>query len=79
MELSIKPNEQRTLAEMMVTTSCSLCPPEPLETSIMIDKDASGKAHASELVSGENPAQTILPGTMQSGKVLNMHKGAANA
>lgn len=79
LELSIKPNEQRTLAEMLVTTACTLCPPEPLETSIMIDKDASGKAHASELVSGENPAQTILPGTMQTGKVLNMHKGAANA
>ena len=79
LELTIKPNEQRNMAEMLVTTSTTLCPPEPLETSIIIDKDRNGKAHAAELVSGENQNQNILPGTMESGKVLNLHKGAANA
>ena len=33
LELTIKPNEQRNMAEMLVTTSTTLCPPEPLETS----------------------------------------------
>ena len=78
LELTIKPNEQRNMAEMLVTTSCTLCPPEPLETSIIIDKDREGKAHASELAGGENPVQNALPGTMDSGKVLTMHKGASN-
>ena len=78
LELTIKPNEQRNMAEMLVTTSCTLCAPEPLETSIFIDKDRDGKAHASELSTGEDFAQNVLPGTMESGKVLTMHKGASN-
>ena len=78
LELTIKPNEQRNMAEMLVTTSTTLCPPEPLETSIIIDKDRDGKAHAAELAGGENPAQNVIPGTMGTGKVLTMHKGASN-
>ena len=34
LEITIKPNEQRNMAEVMVKTSSTLCPPEPLETSI---------------------------------------------
>ena len=79
LELTIKPNEHRNLAELLVTTSTTLCHPEPLETSIYIDKDKEGKAHAAELASGEDHQQNILPGTMESGKVLNLHKGAVNA
>ena len=78
LELTIKPNEHRNLAEVLVTTSCTLCPPEPLETNIYIDKDVDGKAHAAELASGENHEQNILPGTIESGKVLTLHKGASN-
>lgn len=73
LEISIKPNEQRNLADVMVSTSCTLCPPEPLETSIIIDKDNTGKAHAAELGGNENPNQNTLPGTMEAGgKVLTM-------
>lgn len=79
LEMTIKPNEKRNMAEVMVTTACTLCPPAPLETSIIIDKDRDGKAHASELAGGENPNQSTLPGTMDRGKVLTMHKGVMNA
>ena len=78
LELSIKPNEQRNLAELTITTSTALAAPEPLETSIYIDKDMEGKAHAAELASGEDHERTILPGAFESGKVLKMHKGVSN-
>ena len=66
------------MADLLVSTSCTLCPPEPLETSIIIDKDKTGKAHAAELGGGEKPEQNILPGTMNSGKVLNIARSATN-
>jgi len=80
LELTIKPNEHRNMAEMMVTTATTLCPPKPLETSIIIDKDRDGKAKASELAAGENPGQAALPGTMDTGKIAHFPKEArANA
>lgn len=79
LEVTIKPNEHRNLAEVMISTSTTLAAPEPLETNIIIDKDRDGKAYASELAGGENPGQNTLPGTMEAGKVLTMHKGASNA
>lgn len=36
LEMIIKPNEHRNMAEVLVTTSCSLQSPQPLETSIYI-------------------------------------------
>lgn len=39
LELVVKPNEQRNMAEVIVNTSSTLCPPEPLETSIYIGND----------------------------------------
>jgi hypothetical protein len=79
LEMTIKPNEHRNMAEVTVSTTKTLCPPEPLETSIIIDKDKDGKAHAAELANGENFDQQTLPGTMSIGKVLTMHKGVSNA
>jgi hypothetical protein len=74
LELTIKPNEHRNLAELLVSTSTTLCPPEPMETSIIIDKDADGKALAAELATGENPGQAVLPGTMDKGKIAQFPK-----
>ncbi len=81
LEMTIKPNEQRNMAEVLVTTSCSLQAPEPLETSIYIGADPrTGEIGASEIVSGENPEQHIFPGTMETGgKILKLNKGVANA
>lgn len=61
LELTIKPNEQRNMAELTVSTSTTLCPPEPLETSIMLEHDPrTGEMGASELFGGENPRQHVL-------------------
>ena len=70
LEVTIKPNEHRNMAELIVSTSCTLQPAAPLETSIIIDKDISGKAVAAELANGENLGQMALPGTLEKGKVL---------
>jgi hypothetical protein len=72
LEITIKPNEHRNMAELTIATSTTLCAPEPLETSIIIDKDKDGKPHAAELAGNENPKQHTLPGTMTSGKVVRM-------
>jgi hypothetical protein len=69
LELTIKPNEQRNMAEMIVSTSTTLCAPEPLETSITIGKDREGTAHAEEMFEGENPDQAVLPSVFNRGKV----------
>lgn len=74
LEVAIKPNEHRNMAELTISTSSTLCPPEPLETSIIIDRDKSGGAHASEMAPGENPLQHQLPDVPQSGKVTNFHQ-----
>ena len=69
LKITIKPNEQRNLADMSILTSSSLQPSAPLETSIIIDKERSGKVVASELVGGEDQYQHQLPGTGTAGKV----------
>lgn len=66
LELVIKPNEQRNMAEVIVNTSSTLCPPEPLETSIYIGNDPkTGEVAAAEISSGENPGQNLLPGAQE--------------
>ena len=61
MEMTIKPNEARNLADVSVVVSSTLCPAEAIETSIYIGADANGSVDASEVVSGENPMQHMLP------------------
>lgn len=66
LELVVKPNEQRNMAEVIVTTSSVICSPEPLETSIYIGNDPrTGEVAASEITSGENPDQNLLPGAQE--------------
>ncbi len=62
MEIAIRPNEQRNMAEIVVSTSSTLCPPEPIETSIYIGADPrTGEVGASEMQGGETFGQAILP------------------
>lgn len=66
LEITVKPNEQRNMAEVIVTTSSVICPPEPLETSIYIGNDPrTGEVAASEITSGENLDQNLLPGAQE--------------
>lgn len=65
--MTIKPNEQRNMAEVLVATSSTVCPASPIETSIYIGANpATGEIGASEMASGENPMQNILPGAESS-------------
>lgn len=74
MEMTIKPNEQRNTAEVVVSTSSVLQAPRPIETSIMIEFDPrTGVLGASEIPHGENPAQNTLPNTMTKGKIANFN------
>ena len=82
LEIAIKPNEQRNMAEVVVSTSSTLCPPEPLETSIYIGTDPiTGEVAASEISSGENPAQNVLPGVTDNmpGKITQFPHKLANS
>lgn len=70
MEITIRPNENRNMAEVLVTTSSSLQAPEPIETSIYIGMDPrTGEVGAEEMASGENPGQGKLFGTETSANV----------
>lgn len=74
LEITIKPNKDRNMAEVMVKTSSTLCPPEPLETSIYIGADPkTGEVAASEITSGENHNQNLLPNmeVHMPGKITN--------
>lgn len=65
--MTIKPNEQRNMAEVLVATSSTVCPASPIETSIYIGANPmTGEIGASEMASGENPMQNILPGAESS-------------
>ena len=66
MEMTIKPNEQRNMAEVSVLVSSTLCPAEPIETGIYIGMNpTTGEVSASEVSGGENPAQNLLPGVQE--------------
>ena len=80
LELTIKPNEQRNMAEVVIATSCTTCAPEPLETSITFGKDFStGEVEAFEMAPAEDAMQHTFPGTLENGKILKLHKEAAHA
>lgn len=71
-KIKIIPNEQRNVAALSVDAVAKLQSPVPLETSITIGHDPrTGVVEASELSSGENPAQHTLEGTMENGKIVN--------
>lgn len=80
LELTIKPNEQRNMAEVVIATSCVTCAPEPLETSITFGKDfTTGAVEAFEMAPSEDAMQHTFPGTLETGKILKLHKEAAHA
>ena len=76
MKMTIKPNETRNMAEVSVLTSATLCPPSPIETGIYIGMNPkTGEVGASEISSGENPKQNILPEVQPAmrGKISNFN------
>ena len=62
LKIKIKPDKSRCFAGVTVETSSTLCPPEPISTSIMMETNLkTGEITASEMTEGENPNQVILP------------------
>lgn len=61
--MSIKPNEQRNMAEVKIKTSCSLAPAEEMETSIYIAHDINtGEITASEMAICETAPNLLVTG-----------------
>lgn len=74
LKIKIKPDKTRSFADVSVETSSALCPPEAINTSIYMSQNLkTGEIAASEVGTGENPLQEILPGTENnfSGKITN--------
>ena len=61
LKLKIKPNKERNIAGVTFQASSTLAPAEALETSILIDRDQSGKPTALELTSEPQCNQGVLP------------------
>lgn len=74
LKVKIKPDESRCFASVSVETSSTLCPPEPITTSIFMETNIkTGEITAAEMLPGENPLQEQLPGIedRQSGKITH--------
>lgn len=56
MTLTMKPNEQRTIANLEIDVKTSLVAPMSISTTLMIDRDKEGKIVASEIY-GKDPNQ----------------------
>jgi hypothetical protein len=59
MTMTIKPNEQRTIADVAIDVKTTLAAPVGISTTIMIDRDEKGKAVAAEIY-GTDPRQGVI-------------------
>lgn len=68
MTMTIKPNEQRTIADVAIDVKTTLAAPVGISTTIMIDRDEKGKAVAAEIY-GTDPNQGTLEFDANTSKV----------
>jgi len=68
MTLTLKPNEQRSIATLEVDVKTSLAQPVGISTTLMIDRDEKGRAVASEIY-GKDPNQGVVD--FETGEVIN--------
>ena len=66
LEMIIKPNEHRNMAEVLVTTSCSLQSPQPLETSIYIGADPRTEQRSSQCLKPSMKPSAVMPSLNKS-------------
>ena len=71
MTLTLKPNEQRTIANLEIDVKTSLAQPVGISTTLMIDRDERGKAVASEIY-GKDPDQGVVD--FETGEVIDMRR-----
>ena len=74
MTLTLKPNEQRTIANLEIDVKTSLAAPMGISTTLMIDRDEKGKAVASEIY-GKDPNQGTI--NFETGEVINFAERSA--
>lgn len=75
MTLTLKPNEQRTIANLEIDVKTSLVAPVGISTTLMIDRDEKGKAVAQEIY-GKDPNQGQID--YETGEVIHI-AGRSNA
>jgi len=74
MTLTLKPNEQRTIANLEVDVKTSLAAPVGISTTLMIDRDGEGKIVASEIY-GKDPNQGAID--FETGDVIHIAERSA--
>jgi hypothetical protein len=77
LKITIKPHESREVGELLVETKFAPVPPKPLETSIVIDRDNSGRACAVERMTGEARSAVPLPDLHPDGKIATLKRKEA--
>lgn len=79
----VKPSKNRNTAAVQVQTKSSIIPAAPLETQIMMDRDAKGNVVAEEFGTGQLPGQVNMEDLvvdtntgeiLQDAKVINLKK-----
>ena len=74
MTLTLKPNEQRSIATLEVDVKTSLAQPVGISTTLMIDRDEKGKIVAQEIY-GKDPHQGVID--YETGEVINFKERSA--
>ena len=76
MTLTLKPNEQRSIANLEIDIKTSLVAPIGISTTLMIDRDEKGQMAVQEIY-GKDPKQGTID--FETGEVINFaERSAAN-
>ena len=68
MSITLKPNEQRSIANMEIDVKTSLVAPVGISTTLMMERDTAGKIVTAEIY-GKDPNQQVL---FDESKVTNI-------
>ena len=71
MTLTLKPNENRMVAETSIEVKTSLAAPAGISTTLLIDRDEKGNAVAAEMY-GKDPNQGAID--FETGEVIDIRR-----
>ena len=74
MKITIKPNESRQVANTEINVTTSLAAPKGISTTLLIDRDNTGKVVASEMY-GNDPKQGVID--YETGEVIDIRGRSA--
>ena len=72
MTLTLKPNEQRSIANLEIDVKTSMVAPKGISTTLMIDRDEKGRAVAAEIPYGKDPNQGVID--YETGEVIDIRR-----